>query len=61
MDSGYVAAVVVLSGVYDVPRIKELQRLAIEAQRERSERDAASEAALSDLISTPDDALEPLF
>ncbi len=61
LESGHVAAVVLLSGVYDVPRVKELQRLAIEAQRGMQERDADRERALSELLSTDDDALESLF
>jgi cell division GTPase FtsZ len=59
-ESGYVAAVVLLSGVTAVPRIKELQAVAIEAQRDFVERDAGSEARLTDLLDT-DDRLETLF
>jgi cell division GTPase FtsZ len=59
-DSDYVASVVLLSGVYDVPRIKELQRIAIEAQRSREDHEATAPDALEDLLST-DDRLESLF
>jgi cell division GTPase FtsZ len=65
-DSGHVAAVVLLSGVYDVPRIKELQRIAVEAQRNAADHEATAALSLSELLSTADasgggDALEPLF
>jgi cell division GTPase FtsZ len=65
-DSGHVAAVVLLSGVYDVPRVKELQRVAIETQRNIEDRGRTAPGALSDLLSTEGlsddgDALEPLF
>jgi len=64
-DSNFVAAVVLLSGVYDVPRIKELQRVAIETRRNVDDRDARSEVALGDLLRSVDDdtgdELEPLF
>jgi hypothetical protein len=60
VDSGYVAVVVLLSGVTSVPRIKELQAVAIEAQREFGERDAASPERLSDLLDT-DGKLDTLF
>jgi cell division GTPase FtsZ len=59
-DSDYVASVVLLSGVYDVPRIKELQQIAIEAQRSREDHEAVAPDALGDLLST-DDRLDSLF
>jgi cell division GTPase FtsZ len=59
-ESAYVAAVVLLSGVTAVPRIKELQAVAIEAQRDFVERDAGSPGRLADLLDT-DDRLETLF
>ncbi|MFC5367873.1 tubulin/FtsZ family protein [Salinirubrum litoreum] len=59
-DSDYVASVVLLSGVYDVPRIKELQQIAIEAQRSREDHEAVAPDALEDLLST-DDRLDSLF
>jgi cell division GTPase FtsZ len=58
--SRYVASVVLLSGVYDVPRIKELQQIAIEAQRSREDHAAVAPEALEDLLST-DDRLDALF
>jgi cell division GTPase FtsZ len=64
-DSNFVAAVVLRSGVYDVPRIKELQRVAIETRRNVDDRDARSDVALGDLLRSVDDdtgdELEPLF
>jgi cell division GTPase FtsZ len=60
VDSGSVAAVVLLSGVTSVPRIKELQAVAIEAQRDFHERDAASSERLAALLDT-DDELDVLF
>ncbi|WP_380677841.1 tubulin/FtsZ family protein [Salinigranum sp. GCM10025319] len=60
IDSGYVAAVVLLSGVTSVPRIKELQAVAVEAQRDFTERDVASPDRLADLLDTGD-RLETLF
>ncbi|SFR46768.1 tubulin/FtsZ family protein [Halogeometricum limi] len=64
MKSGHVAAVVLLAGVTDVPRVKELQRVAIEAQRDMHEKSATSSAKLQELLrsgSAEQDALEPLF
>jgi hypothetical protein len=52
--------VVLLSGVTSVPRIKELQAVAIEAQQEFGERDAVSHERLSDLLDT-DGKLDTLF
>jgi cell division GTPase FtsZ len=60
LDSEYVAAVVLLSGVTSVPRIKELQAVAVEAQHDFTERDAASPDRLADLLDTGD-RLETLF
>jgi cell division GTPase FtsZ len=59
-DSDFVAAVILLSGVYDVPRIKQLQQIAIETQHNREERESFAPEALSDLLGT-DDRLDPLF
>ncbi|MFC7129841.1 tubulin-like protein CetZ3 [Haloferax chudinovii] len=61
MGSNFVAAVVLLSGVYDVPRVKELQAVAIETQRDMLAKRESSAASLDDLISTGDDRIEPLF
>jgi cell division GTPase FtsZ len=60
-DSGRVAAVTLLSGVTNVPRIKELQGKAVEAQENIDDIRAESEAALQDLVEDEDDELEPLF
>ncbi len=56
-----VASSVMLSGVTDVPRIKELQRVAIEAQDNIDEIRAESEAQLRELVEDDEDELEPLF
>jgi cell division GTPase FtsZ len=60
-NSKYVAGVVLLSGVTNVPRIKELQQVAIEAQENIEELRDASEANLQRLVEDDEDELEPLF
>ena len=60
-DSQYVASVVLLSGVNNVPRIKELQEVAIEAQDNIDEIQEESEENLEELVEDDDDELEPLF
>jgi len=60
-SSKYVAGVVLLSGVTNVPRIKELQQVAIEAQENIEELRDASEANLQRLVEDDEDELEPLF
>jgi cell division GTPase FtsZ len=45
-----VAAIVVLAGVTDVPRVKEMQRMAIEAEERRKELQSQSEGDLEDLL-----------
>jgi cell division GTPase FtsZ len=60
-DSGYVAAVILLSGVHNVPRIKELQQVAIEAQDNIDEIRQESKANLEELVEDDDDELDPLF
>ncbi|MFC7228072.1 tubulin/FtsZ family protein [Salinirubellus salinus] len=60
-NSRYVAGVVLLSGVTNVPRIKELQQVAIEAQENIEELRDASEANLQRLVEDDEDELEPLF
>jgi cell division GTPase FtsZ len=60
-DSTQVAAVTLLSGVTNVPRIKELQQVAIEAQDNIDDIKAQSEANLQDLVEDDEDELEPLF
>jgi len=56
-----VAAAVMLSGVTNVPRIKELQRVAIEAQDNIEEIRTQSEGKLRELVEDDEDELEPLF
>ncbi|MFB6266376.1 MAG: tubulin/FtsZ family protein [Halodesulfurarchaeum sp.] len=60
-SSEKVASVVLLSGVTNVPRIKELQGKAVEAQDNIEEIRAESEAALQELVEDDEDELEPLF
>jgi cell division GTPase FtsZ len=60
VDSDFVAAVVLLSGVTMVPRVKELQAVAVEAQRESVDRDRTAPERLSDLLDTGDE-LDALF
>jgi cell division GTPase FtsZ len=60
-SSKYVAGVVLLSGVTNVPRIKELQQVAIEAQENIDELRDESEANLRRLVEDDEDELEPLF
>ena len=59
-DSESVSALVVLSGVTDVARIRELQQVAIEAERNMGEIAERSDIAFEDLLSGGDD-LDPLF
>jgi cell division GTPase FtsZ len=64
LDADHVAAVVLLSGVTDVSRIEKLQQIAIDAQRDRTERDTASSSRLEDLLragTENEDELDPLF
>ena len=60
-DSNYVASVILLSGVNNVPRIKELQEVAIEAQDNIDDIRQESEDNLEELVEDDDDELEPLF
>ncbi|MFB6160810.1 MAG: tubulin/FtsZ family protein [Haloferacaceae archaeon] len=60
-DSDYVAGLVVLAGVSDVPRIRELQRVAIEAQQNIAAIGERSQGALEDLVWGGGDDLDPLF
>jgi len=60
-SSGKVASVVMLSGVHEVPRIKELQQVAIEAQDNIEEIRAESEENLQELVEDDEDELESLF
>jgi cell division GTPase FtsZ len=56
-----VAASVLLSGVHNVPRIKELQQVAIEAQDNIDEIRQESEENLESLVEDEEDELDPLF
>ncbi|AQL43380.1 cell division protein [Halorientalis sp. IM1011] len=60
-ESGYVASVILLSGVHNVPRIKELQQVAIEAQDNIDEIRQESKENLEELVEDDDDELDPLF
>jgi len=61
IDEPNVAASVLLSGVHNVPRIKELQQVAIEAQDNIDEIQQESEANLEELVEDDEDELDPLF
>jgi cell division GTPase FtsZ len=60
-DSGFVASVILLSGVTNVPRVKELQQVAIEAQDNIDDIRQQSEENLHRLVEDDEDELEPLF
>lgn len=60
MDSDYVAATVMLSSISDIPRIKELQQLAVDAQDRIKDLDEHRRRKFTDLMDT-DDALRPLY
>jgi len=60
-DSDYLAAVVVLSGVSEVPRIEELKRIAVETQQTMREISDRSESALDELVWSGSEDLDPLF
>ncbi|MFC7202596.1 tubulin/FtsZ family protein [Haloferax namakaokahaiae] len=56
-----VASVILLSGVTNVPRIKELQQVAIEAQDNIEEIREESDSNLENLVNDDEDELESLF
>ncbi len=56
-----VSAAVLLSGVTNVPRIKRLQQVAIEAQDTIEDIQAQSDRNLEGLVEDDEDELEPLF
>jgi cell division GTPase FtsZ len=60
-NSDFVASAILLSGATNVPRIKELQQVAIEAQDNISEIREESEANLQNLVEDDEDELESLF
>ena len=59
--SGRVSSVVLLAGVTNVPRIKELQQVAIEAQENIDEIRTESDDNLDSLVNEDSDELESLF
>ena len=59
--AGFVATVILLAGVTNVPRIKELQQVAIEAQDNIDDIQQESQDNLDSLISDDEDELESLF
>jgi len=61
LNEDKVGAAVMLSGVVNIPRIKNLQRVAIEAQENMAEIRSQSEEKLRELIEEGTDELEPLF
>jgi cell division GTPase FtsZ len=61
VDEENVASAVLLSGVNSVPRIKELQQVAIEAQENIDEIQQESKANLQNLVEDEEDELDPLF
>ena len=60
-DSNYVASVILLSGVTNVPRIKELQQVAIEAQDNIGQLQSESDEKLEALVHDEEDELDPIF
>lgn len=58
--SKHVASVVVFSGVRDVPRIKELQRIAVEAQEKIKKFVSSKDTRISEILGA-DERLKPLF
>lgn len=56
-----VSAVLLLSGVTDIPRIRELQELAVETQDNIEDIRQESTERLEDLVGDDEDELEPLF
>jgi cell division GTPase FtsZ len=64
LDSNYVAASVLFSGVRDVPRIEALKQVAVETQRTMREIEREGPAGLENLLWSGDgdeDSLDPLF
>ena len=59
--SNHVASVILLAGATNVPRIKELQQVAIEAQDNIDEIREESDDNLNELVQDDDDELESLF
>lgn len=60
-DQDRVAATVVLAGVTEVPRIREMQALGIETTHDSEERGAKRQSELNALMTDEQDLLDPLF
>jgi cell division GTPase FtsZ len=60
-SSGHVAGAVLLSGVTSIPRIKELQQVAVEARDNIEEIREESGQKFDDLVSDDEDEIESLF
>jgi cell division GTPase FtsZ len=60
-DTDYVASLLLLAGVTDIPRVKELQAIAVEAQHQFKERAADRTPYLEELLSDESGDIEPLF
>ncbi|MBV0924909.1 tubulin/FtsZ family protein [Halomicroarcula limicola] len=60
-NSPKVAASILLAGVHNVPRIKELQQVAIEAQDNIDDIREQSDGNLQNLVEDDEDELDPLF
>jgi hypothetical protein len=56
-----VAATVVLAGVTDVPRVRTLRAIAIEASVDSDDRAGERDDALAELMAEGEDRLETLF
>lgn len=59
--AGEVSSVLLLSGITDVPRIRDLQEIAVEAQDNIEEIRAESDTNLDQLVNDEEDELDPLF
>ncbi|UPV76569.1 tubulin/FtsZ family protein (plasmid) [Halorussus limi] len=60
-DADQVAGVVLLSGVSQVPRVEELQEVAVETQDNIDEIRSQSQESTTELIEDDDNELDPLF
>jgi len=60
-DSDYVAGLVVLSGVTEIPRVDELKQVGVETQRRMKEIEERAPEALSELLWTGNGEIKPLF
>jgi cell division GTPase FtsZ len=60
-QTDYVSGLVMLSGVSDVPRVKELQAIAVEAKHRMHEQESLHGPALEELLGGETGDIEPLF